>query len=183
MFWQAEAKRCGSYQIIIFSKFKYTILLQNKILDRGHNVRGDPPFFGRLSCVFPCSHYFGGSLASPRNWYYFRGQTIKCFYWMMSFVWVLWERNHVIQNGQPGVNVFLNYLTLNFYSSSTKCIVVFGFFSPTDGLVKVGIVGELPFMSHKFETQLTIHYIGISTGWGSTGTWTFCGFGKKLFFI
>ncbi|XP_072018636.1 uncharacterized protein [Amphiura filiformis] len=46
-------------------------------------------------------------------------------------------------------------------------------------VINVGIVGMAPILSHQFDEEPIINFIGISTGWGSTGQWTFCGYGKK----
>ncbi|XP_072018635.1 uncharacterized protein [Amphiura filiformis] len=43
-------------------------------------------------------------------------------------------------------------------------------------VINVGIVGMAPILSHQFDEEPIINFIGISTGWGSTGQWTFCGY-------
>ncbi|XP_072019677.1 uncharacterized protein [Amphiura filiformis] len=43
-------------------------------------------------------------------------------------------------------------------------------------VINVGIVGMAPILTHQFDEEPTINFIGISTGWGSTGQWTFCGY-------
>ncbi|XP_072020010.1 uncharacterized protein [Amphiura filiformis] len=47
----------------------------------------------------------------------------------------------------------------------------------TDGYVQVGLVGEEPIMSHQFNPdEFQFNYLGISTGFGSTGNWTICNY-------
>ncbi len=45
-------------------------------------------------------------------------------------------------------------------------------------LIEVGIVGSSPFISYQSSTSIDVSYIGITTGYGSEGSWEFCGFGK-----
>ena len=46
----------------------------------------------------------------------------------------------------------------------------------TDGEIDVGLVGESPFMSYRHDNSWPINYIGLSTGWGSEGSFEFCGY-------
>ncbi len=49
--------------------------------------------------------------------------------------------------------------------------------------IRVGHVGQEPFMKYTHQNPYDIKYIGFSTGFGSTGVWEFCTFGKKFFGI
>ncbi|XP_072042584.1 C-type mannose receptor 2-like [Amphiura filiformis] len=42
-------------------------------------------------------------------------------------------------------------------------------------LVEVSRIGDAPFMSFQNTDSIDVKYVGISTGWGSEGSWKFCG--------
>ena len=44
-----------------------------------------------------------------------------------------------------------------------------------DNNVKVGRVGEDPFLSYQFDRYIIPYYIGVHTGWGAPGEWEYCG--------
>ena len=49
-----------------------------------------------------------------------------------------------------------------------------------DSMLEVGRVGELPFIKHLLTCPVEVKYIGIASGFGTTATWTFCGFGENI---
>ena len=53
------------------------------------------------------------------------------------------------------------------------CHVCFG-----DQDIRVGLIGQEPFMKYTHKDPYDINFIGFSTGFGSTGVWEFCTFGK-----
>ena len=44
--------------------------------------------------------------------------------------------------------------------------------------VQVGRVGQPPFISHQFDKNMDVNYIGLHTGWGHEGLWKYCGESK-----
>ncbi|XP_033110354.1 adhesion G protein-coupled receptor E3-like [Anneissia japonica] len=46
-----------------------------------------------------------------------------------------------------------------------------------DGNIAVGYIGEVAFMTYNDPNPLDVNYVGYSTGWGSCGSFQFCGIG------
>ena len=47
-----------------------------------------------------------------------------------------------------------------------------------NNIVEVGLVGKDPFLMFTSECAIDMKYLGIATGFGGYGDWTFCGYGR-----